>query len=57
VPQALLEQLAEGGRIAIPVGGHPGQTLRVGTRSSGAISWQESVPCMFVPLVGTGVQN
>ena len=51
VPPALLEQLAVNGRIAIPVGGQPGQTLRVGTRGPRGIEWQESVPCMFVPLV------
>jgi protein-L-isoaspartate(D-aspartate) O-methyltransferase len=54
VPPTLLDQLAPGGVIAIPVGDDLGQTLLVGHRAaSGSIAWRHSVPCMFVPLVGT----
>jgi protein-L-isoaspartate(D-aspartate) O-methyltransferase len=54
VPPALGEQLAVGGRIAIPVGGPMSQRLRVGTKSSsGEIEWKDDVACLFVPLVGT----
>jgi protein-L-isoaspartate(D-aspartate) O-methyltransferase len=53
VPGALLEQLAPGGRIAIPVGGDWGQKLMVGDKQpDGAVRWHDDVPCMFVPLVG-----
>jgi protein-L-isoaspartate(D-aspartate) O-methyltransferase len=52
VPAKLLEQLAPGGRIAIPVDDEYGQTLQVGQRrSDGGIDWTQGVPCMFVPLV------
>jgi protein-L-isoaspartate(D-aspartate) O-methyltransferase len=52
VPPALLEQLAPGGRIAIPVGNEATQTLLVGERTNnGAVHWEQSVPCMFVPLI------
>jgi protein-L-isoaspartate(D-aspartate) O-methyltransferase len=52
VPGMLLEQLAPGGRIAIPVDDGYGQTLQVGQRmSDGGIDWTPGVPCMFVPLV------
>jgi len=52
VPQALVEQLAEGGRIVIPVGDEHTQTLLVGEKSSaGELRWRRSVPCIFVPLV------
>ena len=52
VPAALVEQLAPLGRIAIPVGGDDGQTLRVGTRMrDGGIRWTERTACVFVPLV------
>lgn len=52
VPPALVEQLASGGRIAIPVGDENGQELLVGTRDeSGNVAWQKRTPCMFVPLV------
>jgi protein-L-isoaspartate(D-aspartate) O-methyltransferase len=52
VPRALLDQLAEGGRIAIPVGNADAQTLLVGEReASGEVQWTESIACMFVPLI------
>ena len=52
VPDALVAQLAPGGRLAIPVGDAHGQTLVVGEKSSqGGMSWQRTVPCIFVPLV------
>ncbi len=52
VPSALLEQLAVGGRIAIPVGDEHAQTLLLGEKNrSGELLWQRTVPCIFVPLV------
>jgi len=52
VPGALLEQLAVGGRIAIPVGDERAQTLLLGEKTStGELRWQRTVPCIFVPLV------
>ncbi|MGC4090461.1 MAG: protein-L-isoaspartate(D-aspartate) O-methyltransferase [Polyangiaceae bacterium] len=52
VPDELLHELGAGGRIAIPVGGSAEQQLLVGRKSErGAVSWQRSVPCIFVPLV------
>ena len=51
-PLALLDQLAPGGRIAIPVGDEVTQTLLVGERTNnGAVHWEQNVPCMFVPLI------
>ena len=52
VPSALVEQLAAGGRIAIPVGNEHAQTLLLGEKNAaGELHWQRSVPCIFVPLV------
>lgn len=52
VPPALVEQLAEGGRIAIPVGDPYEQVLLVGDKdATGAMHWHRGVPCMFVPLI------
>jgi len=52
VPGALIEQLAPGGKIAIPVGDAHNQTLLLGEKTStGELSWRRSVPCIFVPLV------
>lgn len=52
VPSALVEELAPGGRIAIPVGDENGQVLLVGARdASGEVTWEKRTACMFVPLV------
>jgi len=51
LPPSLVGQLAPGGRIAIPVGGSQGQTLRVGIRGDAGMEWEEQTPCTFVPLV------
>jgi protein-L-isoaspartate(D-aspartate) O-methyltransferase len=52
IPTALVDQLAPGGRIAIPVGSADAQTLLVGERrANGEVTWEKSIPCMFVPLV------
>jgi protein-L-isoaspartate(D-aspartate) O-methyltransferase len=52
VPPPLLEQLAEGGRLVIPVGGSDRQDLlRIVKRADGLA--QESLcACRFVPLLG-----
>lgn len=52
VPPALVEQLALGGRMAIPVGNQLGQDLLVATRAfSGEVTWERRTACVFVPLV------
>jgi protein-L-isoaspartate(D-aspartate) O-methyltransferase len=52
VPPPLVEQLAEGGRLVIPVGPAEHQELRR-VRMSGGIPSQETLyDCRFVPLVG-----
>ncbi|HEV8548510.1 MAG TPA: protein-L-isoaspartate(D-aspartate) O-methyltransferase [Polyangiaceae bacterium] len=51
-PPALIDELALGGRIAIPVGDSHGQHLFVGTRKSAdELVWERRTPCVFVPLV------
>jgi protein-L-isoaspartate(D-aspartate) O-methyltransferase len=52
IPDALVAQLAVGGRIAIPVGDEHSQTLVVGHKlGPDDITWERTVPCIFVPLV------
>ena len=51
IPAALVTQLAPGGRIAIPVGDADTQTLLVGERQEDDVAWQQSISCMFVPLI------
>jgi protein-L-isoaspartate(D-aspartate) O-methyltransferase len=52
VPAALIEQLAEGGRLVIPVGGRLEQDLRVISRRGGELYPRTVAACRFVPLVG-----
>jgi len=53
VPQPLLEQLAVGGRLVIPVGSHYLQTLTVITRdASGNCTSHDEGGCVFVKLIG-----
>lgn len=54
VPQALLNQLAEGGRMLIPVGGREEQELRFIRRVDGElIDEPVAGQCKFVPLLGS----
>ena len=52
VPQPLLDQLAEGGRLLVPVGGREEQQLLMVTRSGSTFARTEIAPVRFVPLVG-----
>ncbi len=52
VPPPLTEQLAEGGRLVIPVGDEWGQELLRVRRRGGELSTERLVGCAFVPLVG-----
>ena len=51
IPPALVEQLAEGGRLVIPVGGKWGQSLQVLLKRNGKLEADELCRCVFVPLV------
>jgi len=53
IPPPLLEQLAPGGIMVIPVGSRYEQELLVVKKlSNGAVKIERSIPCIFVPLVG-----
>jgi len=52
VPQPLLEQLADGGKLVIPVGPSGMQMLNVITRKGNDYQAKEEGTCVFVPLVG-----
>jgi protein-L-isoaspartate(D-aspartate) O-methyltransferase len=51
VPPALTEQLKEGGRLVIPLGGRWGQSLQISRKRGGALETEELCRCIFVPLV------
>ncbi len=52
VPAPLLEQLAEGGRLVIPVGEEGDQDLVVIEKKEGVLVRKEIVPVRFVPMTG-----
>ncbi|HVH70319.1 MAG TPA: protein-L-isoaspartate(D-aspartate) O-methyltransferase [Candidatus Dormibacteraeota bacterium] len=51
-PQPLLAQLAEGGRMIIPIGDAANQELQLIEKRSGKLSTKTMEGCRFVPLVG-----
>lgn len=54
VPVALEQQLAEGGRLLIPVGDREEQVLCVFTKRGGQLERRDIEPVRFVPLIGAG---
>jgi protein-L-isoaspartate(D-aspartate) O-methyltransferase len=52
VPQELLEQLAPGGRLVIPVGSRYEQNLIKVVKRNDEIATQSLGPCRWVPLIG-----
>lgn len=52
VPDTLVDQLAPGGRLLIPVGGRDAQDLRLVTRSEAGTTEESVTGCVFVPLIG-----
>ncbi len=54
LPRALLDQLAPGGRLVVPVGARDVQELLVVTKTDRGLTTRRLGPCRFVPLVGNG---
>lgn len=52
IPQPLVSQLAEGGRMLVPVGTRELQRLVLVRRTPEGIEQEEVVDCTFVPLLG-----
>jgi len=50
-PKALIEQLDEGGRLVIPLGGRFSQELTVIIKKEGRIESERVCGCVFVPLI------
>jgi protein-L-isoaspartate(D-aspartate) O-methyltransferase len=52
VPQALIDQLAVGGRLLIPIGTLEEQQLTMVRKTEAGITTEEVARCIFVPLLG-----
>jgi protein-L-isoaspartate(D-aspartate) O-methyltransferase len=53
IPRELYEQLAEGGRLVIPIGADRPQILKVVTRTPKGPIVVDGCACSFVPLIGS----
>lgn len=51
IPQPLKVQLAEGGRMIIPVGSYPSQSLVLLEKQKGKIRQKKILPVRFVPMI------
>lgn len=52
IPDALVDQLADPGRLVIPIGDRAGQQLTVVTRNKGSVNIQGGENVRFVSLIG-----
>lgn len=52
IPAPLIEQLKEGGKLIIPMGGSFSQALTLGEKENGNLKLHKICDCVFVPLVG-----
>lgn len=57
VPQPLIDQLAEGGLMIIPVGERYQQTLYLMRKKDGELQREALRPTLFVPMTGTAEEN
>lgn len=55
IPQPLINQLKEGGRMIVPVGTYPNQELKRITKKSGKAEITDILPVLFVPMTGEGL--
>jgi len=55
IPNPLLEQLKEGGRMVLPVGTYSQELKRI-VKRSGKIEVRDTIPVIFVPMTGEGVK-
>lgn len=57
IPEPLIEQLAEGGRMVIPVGDYPFQYLKLVEKIKGKVISKEVLPVAFVPMTGSEIDK
>jgi protein-L-isoaspartate(D-aspartate) O-methyltransferase len=54
VPDSLIDQLAPGGRLVLPVGEHRDQDLVLVEKTAEGVNVSRQGSCRFVPLIGKG---
>src|SRR5437660_11509794 len=57
VPQPLIDQLKEGGRMIIPVGGFGNQELYLLEKKNGQLQRRAVLPVRFVPMAGEATEK
>ena len=57
VPPPLVDQLALGGRLVLPVGGYPQNLIVIEKQKDGTVRRESVAPVMFVPMTGEAQQN
>ena len=57
IPQPLIDQLAEGGKIIIPVGERFTQELVLATKKNGKLRKKDVIPVRFVPMKDPAGEN
>lgn len=57
IPQPLVDQLKEGGRMVIPVGDFGAQELYLLAKKGGKVEKTAVLPVVFVPMTGEGVKE
>ena len=56
IPEPLVEQLKEGGRMVLPVGAYAQELKRI-VKRFGKIETTDIIPVVFVPMTGDGVKK
>ncbi len=57
IPQPLIDQLAEGGRMIVPVGKYPWQVLKLIQKKKGQIITSDITEVLFVPMTGEEIKK
>ncbi len=57
VPQALTDQLKDGGRMIIPVGDRFAQQLYLLEKKNGQLKESAALPVRFVPMAGEAAKH
>ena len=57
VPRPLVDQLAEGGKLLVPLGERFQQTFHLFTKRDGELADEQLVPTFFVPMTGRSEQR